>query len=93
MKIWDSVYIYFFKFQRPTAKELSRHPFIKKAKRNNHLIDLIDRFRKWKLTHNAESDTESDSDADQVKKLDYFMHGSFCLLLLQIYKQCSFLCV
>ena len=54
-------------FQRPTAKELSRHPFIKKAKRNNHLIDLIDRFRKWKLTHNAESDTESDSDADQVK--------------------------
>ena len=56
--------------QRPTAKELLRHPFIKKAKRNNHLIDLIDRFRKWKLTHSADSDSESDSDADQANNSD-----------------------
>lgn len=55
---------------RPTAKELLRHPFIKKAKRNNHLIDLIDRFRKWKLTHSADSDSESDSDADQQNNSD-----------------------
>lgn len=57
-------------FQRPTAKELLRHPFIKKAKRNNHLIDLIDRFRKWKLTHSADSDSESDSDADATNNSD-----------------------
>jgi serine/threonine-protein kinase 24/25/MST4 len=47
-----------------------KHPFIKKAKRNNHLIDLIDRFRKWKLTHSADSDSESDSDADQTNHSD-----------------------
>ena len=28
---------------RPSAKELMRHPFIKKAKKNSYLMDLIDR--------------------------------------------------
>ena len=36
-----------------------RHPFIKKAKKNNQLMDLIDRYRKWKLTRGDESDTDS----------------------------------
>ena len=47
---------------RPTAKELASHPFIKKAKRNNHLMDLIDRYKKWRLNHSRESDSESESD-------------------------------
>ena len=55
---------------RPTAKELTRHPFIKKAKRNNHLMDLIDRFKKWRLTHSIESDSESESDSDQQNNSD-----------------------
>eukprot|EP00096_Caligus_rogercresseyi_P005774 TRINITY_DN2178_c0_g1_i2.p1 TRINITY_DN2178_c0_g1~~TRINITY_DN2178_c0_g1_i2.p1 ORF type:complete len:611 (-),score=239.35 TRINITY_DN2178_c0_g1_i2:850-2682(-) len=48
---------------RPAAKELLRHPFVKKAKRNNHLMDLIDRYKKWRATRGStgESD-ESDSD-------------------------------
>ena len=57
-------------FQRPTAKELIRHPFIKKAKRNNHLMDLIDRYKKWRLTHSNESDSESESDSDQQNNSD-----------------------
>ena len=55
---------------RPTAKELTRHLFIKKAKRNNHLMDLIDRFKKWRLTHSIESDSESESDSDQQNNSD-----------------------
>jgi len=55
---------------RPTAKELTRHPFIKKAKRNNHLMDLIDRYKKWRLTHSNESDSESESDSDQQNNSD-----------------------
>lgn len=55
---------------RPTAKELTRHPFIKKAKRNNHLMDLIDRYKKWRLTHSIESDSESESDNDQQNNSD-----------------------
>eukprot|EP00095_Tigriopus_kingsejongensis_P004122 maker-scaffold122_size333723-snap-gene-2.29 protein:Tk04122 transcript:maker-scaffold122_size333723-snap-gene-2.29-mRNA-1 annotation:"serine threonine-protein kinase 3-like" len=50
---------------RPSAKELLRHPYIKKAKRNNHLMDLIDRYRKWKTTH-AESDSEGDNSENDV---------------------------
>ena len=56
--------------QRPNSKELLRHPFIKKAKRNNHLMDLIDRYKKWRLTHSNESDSESESDSDQQNNSD-----------------------
>lgn len=60
----SDLYHFFFP-QRPTAKELLRHPFIKKAKRNHHLSDLIDRYQKWKVTHGGnESDTESESNSE-----------------------------
>ncbi|XP_076069034.1 germinal centre kinase III isoform X2 [Oratosquilla oratoria] len=45
---------------RPTAKELLKFQFIRKAKKNSYLIDLIDRFKKYKKTR---SDTDTDSDA------------------------------
>jgi serine/threonine-protein kinase 24/25/MST4 len=48
-------------FQRPTAKELLKYPFIKKAKKNAYLIDLIDRFKKWKNQKGEESETESEN--------------------------------
>ena len=49
------------RLQRPTAKELLRHKFIMRAKRNNHLMDMIDRYKKWSLTHTNESDSDSDA--------------------------------
>ncbi|KAI4466491.1 sterile20-like kinase isoform b-related [Holotrichia oblita] len=53
---------------RPTAKELLKYPFIKKAKKNSYLIDLIDRYKKWKLQKN-ESETESEnSDSEDSKQ-------------------------
>ena len=36
-----------------------RHPYIKKAKKNSHLMDLIDRYKKWRLTRGDESETDS----------------------------------
>ena len=36
-------------FERPTAKELLKHPFIKRAKNTSHLLELIDRASRWKL--------------------------------------------
>ncbi|XP_019757271.1 serine/threonine-protein kinase 26 isoform X1 [Dendroctonus ponderosae] len=54
---------------RPTAKELLKYPFIRKAKKNSYLIDLIDRYKKWKCTRNEESETESEhSDSDEPKQ-------------------------
>nr|CAG4651988.1 EOG090X09LE [Triops cancriformis] len=46
---------------RPTAKELLKHPFIRKAKKNSYVIDLIDRYKKWKVTRSEDSETESDN--------------------------------
>ncbi|KAG5864330.1 hypothetical protein JTB14_014816 [Gonioctena quinquepunctata] len=54
---------------RPTAKELLRYPFIRKAKKNSYLIDLIDRYKKWRCTRNEESETESEnSDSEDAKQ-------------------------
>lgn len=54
---------------RPTAKELLKYPFIRKAKKNSYLIDLIDRYKKWKCTRNEGSETESEpSDSEDPKQ-------------------------
>ena len=45
--------------QRPSAKELMRHTFIRKAKKNSYLMDLIDRYKKWRLTRGDDSETDS----------------------------------
>jgi len=57
---------------RPSAKELMRHPFIKKAKKNSYLIDLIDRHRKWKITRGDETDSDSggESGGEQTEDSD-----------------------
>ena len=34
--------------QRPTARELLKNRFIKNAKKNSCLTDLIERYRRWK---------------------------------------------
>jgi len=44
---------------RPSAKELMRHTFIRKAKKNSYLMDLIDRYKKWRLTRGDDSETDS----------------------------------
>lgn len=49
---------------RPTARELMKHPFIRKAKKNSYLMDLIDRHRKWKMTRGEESESDSDGESN-----------------------------
>ena len=52
---------------RPTARELLRHPFIRKAKRTNYLVELIDRYRDWKRDRagqHSESESSSDEEND-----------------------------
>ncbi|KAA0187231.1 Serine/threonine-protein kinase 25, partial [Fasciolopsis buskii] len=46
---------------RPTAHELLRHPFIKRARKNSILQELIERYRRWR---EEGSDEEDDSDED-----------------------------
>lgn len=42
---------------RPTAKDLLRHPFIRKAKKTTYLTELIERHSRWSANH---KDTDND---------------------------------
>lgn len=45
---------------RPTAKDLLKHAFIRQAKKTAFLVDLIDRYKSWKANHGAENDSDTD---------------------------------
>jgi serine/threonine-protein kinase 24/25/MST4 len=53
--------------ERPAAKELLKHPFVKRAKKTSYLTELIERHERWQATHgNRNSDDEDDeNDAPQ----------------------------
>ncbi|GFN75752.1 serine/threonine-protein kinase 24 [Plakobranchus ocellatus] len=55
---------------RPSAKELLRHPFIRRARKTTYLIELIDRFKKWKLDKGPDSDSDSDESGDNSDEED-----------------------
>ncbi|KAJ5663959.1 hypothetical protein N7507_004690 [Penicillium longicatenatum] len=48
--------------ERPSAKELLEHPFIKRAKRTTYLTELIERAERWQATHRGQDDDEDDYD-------------------------------
>jgi len=47
--------------ERPTARELLKHPFVRRAKKTTYLTELIERNERWQTLHgDHESDEESD---------------------------------
>ncbi|KAL6040716.1 Serine/threonine-protein kinase 24, variant 2 [Balamuthia mandrillaris] len=48
--------------ERPTAKELLRHPFVKSSKKTASLTELIDRYKRWRqVVGGTTSDTDDES--------------------------------
>lgn len=45
---------------RPTARDLLKLSFIQKAKKSSYLVDLIDKYKRWKADHGAEDDDDDD---------------------------------
>ncbi|PHH82089.1 hypothetical protein CDD82_7029 [Ophiocordyceps australis] len=45
--------------ERPTARDLLRHAFIRKAKKTTYLTELIERHRRWALTHGGDDDGDN----------------------------------
>ncbi|KAJ5975392.1 hypothetical protein N7481_009099 [Penicillium waksmanii] len=48
--------------ERPSAKEMLEHPFIKKAKRTTYLTELIERAERWQATHRGDGDDDDEYD-------------------------------
>ena len=48
--------------ERPSAKELLRHSFVKKAKKNTYLTELIERHERWHIRHGKQHDSEDEDD-------------------------------
>jgi serine/threonine-protein kinase 24/25/MST4 len=46
--------------KRPIAKDLLRHPFIRRAKKTSYLTELIERHSRWSVTHKGEDDENWD---------------------------------
>ncbi|KAM3429858.1 hypothetical protein MY4824_008001 [Beauveria thailandica] len=46
---------------RPSAKDLLRHPFIRRAKKTTYLTELIERHSRWSVTHKGEDDDHWDA--------------------------------
>ena len=51
---------------RPTAKELLKHSFIRKLKKKTSLLTLIERSAKWKITMAANEILDTDSDYSEA---------------------------
>ena len=48
--------------ERPSAKELLKHPFIRKAKKTTYLTELIERNERYVATHGNRSSDDEDED-------------------------------
>ncbi|KAK3362363.1 kinase-like domain-containing protein [Lasiosphaeria hispida] len=48
--------------ERPSAKDLLKHPFIRRAKKTSYLTELIERYNRWSTTHKNEDDDNLDGD-------------------------------
>ena len=46
--------------ERPTARELLKHPWLRKAKRTAYLTELIERHERWQATNRDDRDRDED---------------------------------
>ncbi|KAL8939207.1 MAG: hypothetical protein Q9211_002848 [Gyalolechia sp. 1 TL-2023] len=54
--------------ERPSAKDLLKHPFIRRAKKTTYLTELIERYERWQAVHGErESDSDSDEDMQETR--------------------------
>lgn len=59
--------------ERPSAKDLLKHPFVRKAKKTTYLTELIERHERWVARHgkgNESESEESDTEAEPRQSVD-----------------------
>ncbi|RDL36691.1 uncharacterized protein BP5553_06043 [Venustampulla echinocandica] len=50
--------------KRPSARELLKHPFVRRAKKTSYLTELIERHERWAVHHRGEDDDSDDGRED-----------------------------
>ncbi|KAK5624342.1 hypothetical protein RRF57_000058 [Xylaria bambusicola] len=53
---------------RPSAKDLLKHPFIRKAKKTSYLTELIERYQRWSATHKSDDEELYEEGGDVVQQ-------------------------
>ncbi|KAL8906074.1 MAG: hypothetical protein Q9207_002258 [Kuettlingeria erythrocarpa] len=53
--------------ERPSAKDLLRHPFVRRAKKTTYLTELIERYERWQAVH-AERDSDSEEENEEANE-------------------------
>ena len=55
--------------ERPTAKDLLKHPFVRRAKKTTYLTELIERYERWQsMNGGRDSDDEEDDANEQAQQ-------------------------
>ncbi|KAI1074418.1 Pkinase-domain-containing protein [Whalleya microplaca] len=54
--------------ERPIAKDLLKHTFIRKAKKTTYLTELIERYNRWSATHKSEDEDPYDEGESPVER-------------------------
>ena len=55
--------------ERPSAKELLKHPFVRRAKKTTYLTELIERYERWQTVH-GDRDSDDGSEASSQEHQD-----------------------
>lgn len=56
--------------ERPSARELLKHPWVRKAKRTAYLTELIERLERWQATHREDKDRDDDDFREESPERD-----------------------
>lgn len=51
--------------ERPSAKELLKHPFVRRAKKTTYLTELIERYERWQAVHGEDRSDDEDEHEGQ----------------------------
>jgi serine/threonine-protein kinase 24/25/MST4 len=54
--------------ERPSAKDLLKHPFVRKAKKFQYLTELIERHERWQVLHKDKEQDEEDEEPTEPEK-------------------------